>query len=189
MKNPIELLQANLNEPRTKVLLEAAAAVLQDRNADYGAPEDNFTDIIDMWNIYRRGMKKEPDAKDAAVFQIIVKLCRLKQSPYKMDNWIDISGYSACGYRAATTKQGVELTNCKVDVTKGEWKCFFCNARFDNEGDASQHSVANGHYVEYVPLLVSPVNPVPKGIYCKQCDAYFQDGTLHNLNNPTHKKI
>ena len=100
MTDPIELLTKNRNESRAKVLLDAASAVLQDRNVDYGMPEDNFKDITDMISIYLRGLNRELLPHDSAVFNIITKICRLKQSYRKLDHWTDIAGYSACGYRS-----------------------------------------------------------------------------------------
>lgn len=83
---------------REDVLNTAKKAVTQDRNLDYAAPEDNFKDISDMWNIYIRNLGRPIQPHDEAVHQIIVKISRIKQSPQKFDHWVDIAGYAACGY-------------------------------------------------------------------------------------------
>lgn len=87
---------------RARVLEFAKKAVLKDRNVDYGPPEDNFKDIADMWAIYVRNLDRPLEAHDEAIHQIIVKICRIKQSPIKFDHWVDIAGYSACGFECAS---------------------------------------------------------------------------------------
>lgn len=83
---------------REDVLNSAKQAVLSDRNTSYGNPEDNFKDISDMWNIYMKNLNRPTLPHDEAIHQIIVKICRIKQSPEKFDHWVDIAGYSAAGY-------------------------------------------------------------------------------------------
>lgn len=87
---------------RLITLEQAGQAVLQDRNTDYGNPEDNFSDIGRMYSIYKEN--NEPNvhrAHDVAIFCILIKVCRIKQSPKKQDHWTDIAGYSACGPECA----------------------------------------------------------------------------------------
>lgn len=86
---------------REQTLREAIEAVTKDRNTDYGSPEDNFKDIADMYDIYRRGLKRiNTLPHDIAIIGILIKICRIKTSPQKKDNWVDIEGYGACGYEA-----------------------------------------------------------------------------------------
>lgn len=82
---------------REKVLNAAKEVVLKDRNLDYGNSEDNFSDIGRMYTIYKENNRPgEHNSVDVAVFGIIIKLCRIKQSPTKLDHSIDIAGYAAC---------------------------------------------------------------------------------------------
>lgn len=87
---------------REQVLDEAKIAITKDRNTDYGEPEDNFADIARMFNVYK-GIKL--DGKDVAIFCSIIKICRIKQSPNKKDHWVDLAGYSACGFQCAMSEK------------------------------------------------------------------------------------
>ena len=87
---------------RQHVLDEAAVAVLSDRNADYGNPEDNFNDIARLWDAYWQARKPGPFTRvDVSVMMVLTKIGRLVTSPCKADHWVDIAGYASCGYAAA----------------------------------------------------------------------------------------
>lgn len=79
---------------REQVLEDAKAIVMHDRNLDYGTPEDNFGRIAVMWGAY---LNHDIRAHDVAVMQIMLKAARIGQSPDKLDHWVDIAGYAACG--------------------------------------------------------------------------------------------
>mgnify|MGYP000381944829 CR=1 FL=1 len=88
---------------RESILDQAKQIVMQDRNLDYGSPEDNFRDIADLWNTYLSSgnwEERQLEPHDVAVMMILVKISRLKTSPSKEDHWVDIAGYSACGAQA-----------------------------------------------------------------------------------------
>ena len=90
-------------EHRRAVLLEAEEAVCSDRNADYGDPEDNFNDIAELWEAY----KKVPFTRaDVALMMTLVKVARARISPELKDHWVDLAGYAACGYGAAVADEG-----------------------------------------------------------------------------------
>lgn len=90
--------------PRAEILEEARQAVLQDRNLDYGDPEDNFRDIARMANIMFAGVT-EFTSVHAAIMGLIIKMSRLKTSPNKKDHWVDIAGYAACGWECVVNEQ------------------------------------------------------------------------------------
>lgn len=124
IQNGITLLQNNPTDPRAQVLAEAAGCVLRDRNTDYGEPEHNFQNIVDLWNarlgirLRTLGLKllnaqgEEVSAAefllshDVAVWMTDVKTARIEQSPTKRDHWSDGGGYNGCGYQAALKNQG-----------------------------------------------------------------------------------
>jgi hypothetical protein len=88
------------NAPMTRkeCLDAAAAAVLTDRNLDYGNPEDNFWDIAAIWTIQLGNKLRSPiTPAEVAALCIGIKMSRLKTSPRVSDHWVDIAGYAACG--------------------------------------------------------------------------------------------
>lgn len=84
-------------DPRTErqVILDTAMGlVLHDRHVDYDAPIVDFTRTAAMWSAYT-GHEFSPH--DVAVLMVLVKVSRLATSPQKLDSWVDIAGYAACG--------------------------------------------------------------------------------------------
>ena len=91
---------------RTEVLTAAIEAV-QQRNAKYGEPKDNFARIATLWNAWLC-IRKEPAeplaATDVAVMLGLVKKARLANDPTHIDSWIDGAGYDACGAECTCSK-------------------------------------------------------------------------------------
>lgn len=86
---------------RGEVLDQAKAIVTKDRNDDYGAPEDNFAAIAKRWNLWLKGRgiidaDHAIEAADVAFMMIDMKLARAQHKIDKLDNVIDIAGYSDC---------------------------------------------------------------------------------------------
>ena len=77
-----------------KSILDAAAqCVCQDRETQYGAPEDNFARIADLWNAYKPcGFT----AHDVGILLALLKVGRIASGQTKADNYIDLAGYAAC---------------------------------------------------------------------------------------------
>ncbi len=88
-------------ENRVSTLERAKQAVMNDRNNDYGDPEDNFQHIAHMWNAYLSTDEDDLLPTDVAAMMIIVKLARITTSPQNQDHWVDAAGYAACGYGCA----------------------------------------------------------------------------------------
>ena len=91
---------------REKILQDALKIVTQDRNKDYGDPEDNFSTIAEYWTTYLHSKNKlhgeeTLTATDVAAMMILMKCSRLATSPDKEDHWVDIAGYAACGGQCA----------------------------------------------------------------------------------------
>jgi len=80
---------------RESILAEAAEAVLNSRQQDYGGLEDNFRLIADFWTAYLRD-KERIEPRDVAAMMALLKVARISTGT-KLDNWIDLAGYGACG--------------------------------------------------------------------------------------------
>lgn len=73
-------------------VLKDCAALIGERGQDYGGVENNFKNIA---SIYTAMTGKEFTAFDVAVIMMAVKIARLRQSPYKKDNYLDLINYAA----------------------------------------------------------------------------------------------
>ena len=83
------------DEVERKTILETAKRyVCNERNNQYGEPEDSFKDIADLWAGY---LGTEISAKDVAAMMVLFKMARVRTGAGKSDNWIDAAGYCACG--------------------------------------------------------------------------------------------
>jgi hypothetical protein len=79
--------------------------VCNDRNRDYGDPEDNFADIASLWNTYMGNRVDSFTAVDVANLMVLTKVARAKTSPDKLDHYIDIAGYAVCGHACVEKQQ------------------------------------------------------------------------------------
>ncbi len=108
---------------REEVLELAKSAVLGDRNAQYGEPDQDFKRTAALWNIlslaqfdalvekgwngelhlsvdYCRDLVSRLDtAMSVADKMVALKLSR-NTHMQKLDNYVDIAGYAACGYES-----------------------------------------------------------------------------------------
>ncbi|MBQ9050575.1 MAG: hypothetical protein IJ126_08270 [Lachnospiraceae bacterium] len=75
-------------------ILTKAAEVVTGKDSQHGDTEDNFSRIAAMWSAY---LDKDVSAKDVAVMMILLKTARIASGHQSGDNWVDISGYAACG--------------------------------------------------------------------------------------------
>lgn len=80
---------------RQRVLEIATTLVHGERNADYDEPADNFRRIADLWSVY---LGTEIKPHDVAMLNILQKIARIMHSANKLDSWVDIAGYAACGW-------------------------------------------------------------------------------------------
>lgn len=83
---------------RARTLDTARSCVMQDRNLQYGPPEDSFAEVAKRWSIHL-GVEVQPH--DVPLMLIDLKLVRAKKSPRKADHYVDIAGYAACGAETA----------------------------------------------------------------------------------------
>lgn len=80
-----------------QLLLDAIKTVTEDRQDQYGSPEDSLGVIAGYWNAYLAS-KGHNDIRissvDAGMMMILLKVAREANSP-KRDNLLDIAGYAA----------------------------------------------------------------------------------------------
>lgn len=79
---------------REDILEKARQCVCGDRDHQYGSPEDNFNQIARFWSVY---LHSDLTSCDVANMMILFKLARNMTGEPKLDNWVDIAGYAACG--------------------------------------------------------------------------------------------
>lgn len=87
------------------ILSEAKKLVCGDRNNQYGPPTQDFERIAAMWSTLF-GVKF--DSHQVACAMICLKLSRICWSPSKRDHWVDMAGYSQCGWWCAEDCNGKE---------------------------------------------------------------------------------
>ena len=92
---------------RRKLLEKAISIVCEDRNQQYGAPEDNFARIANLWTAY---MGKIVTPVDVAAMLALLKLARIKATNgQSSDSWVDLAGYAACGSEIALGEEGDDV--------------------------------------------------------------------------------
>lgn len=89
---------------REEILTMAKEIVCKDRDKDYGKPEDNFGKIAALWSAYLGNVTIT--AADVAIMMTLMKTARIAANPAKLDSWVDIAGYAACGGEIAAKKGG-----------------------------------------------------------------------------------
>ena len=82
------------SSPRADILREAEKMVCGHREQDYGAPEDSFKLIGDLWSAY---LGTHITAKDVAMMMALLKIARIRGGRGTADSFIDLAGYAACG--------------------------------------------------------------------------------------------
>ena len=80
---------------RTEILAEAEKCICNDRNMQYGEPEDNFNTIAEFWSTF---LDIHITAPQVAAMMVLMKTAGIKASQGRdKDSWIDTAGYAACG--------------------------------------------------------------------------------------------
>lgn len=107
---------------RETVLDDAKYAVCGDRDKQYGSPEDNFDQIARFWSVY---LHSNLTSCDVANMMILFKLARNMTGEPKLDNWVDIAGYAACGADCQFSNLSLEQEQAEDD-TRLNWN-LHCN--------------------------------------------------------------
>lgn len=84
--------------PRQRILDAASDITHNDRNKQYGNPEDNFRNIAAAWNAYlqAKGFVGRITTADVPIMMILMKTARLANNTSHWDSTVDIAGYAAC---------------------------------------------------------------------------------------------
>lgn len=96
---------------RGEILDNAKACVCQDRNREYGEPEDGFKLIAALWEPVIREICVSPGADvsvapdTVALLMALLKVARAAQNPAHLDSWVDLAGYAACGGEIACKEE------------------------------------------------------------------------------------
>ena len=95
------------HQSRAYFLDEAKTVVCNDREDQYGSPENSFKLIAELWTAYlfndNIGSLSE---KDVAIMMSLLKIARIASGRFKEDSWIDAIGYLACGAELDSAKRG-----------------------------------------------------------------------------------
>ena len=96
---------------RETVLEKAKLCICQDRQNQYGAPEDSFAAIANYWSIYLLNSKKIVGAitsKDVALMMVLLKIARAEGHTHHTDNYVDMAGYAALAAELAQNELKIE---------------------------------------------------------------------------------
>lgn len=78
---------------RADIIDEAKKCVCEDRESQYGSPEDSFTKIARFWSDY---LEFPISPVDVGIMMNLFKVARIKNGRFKSDSYIDACGYLAC---------------------------------------------------------------------------------------------
>ena len=84
---------------RKETLERAAECVCTQREQDYGAPEDNFAFIAELWESYLRRIVPAHVClrpMDVAIMMTLLKIARIGTGTQTEDSFVDLAGYAAC---------------------------------------------------------------------------------------------
>lgn len=102
-------IEAPVRPTRGAILSVAKEIVCADREETYGEAENNFGIIAEMWSsyLYGKGIDNGDtiEAEDVAAMMILLKVSRIATGRFRLDNWVDIAGYAACGAECASADE------------------------------------------------------------------------------------
>ena len=78
---------------RAEIIDEAKKCVCEDRESQYGSPEDSFSIIAGFWSVY---LEYAISPVDVAIMMSLLKIARIAGGRFKADSYIDACGYIAC---------------------------------------------------------------------------------------------
>lgn len=87
---------------RADILDGAKKCVCEDRESQYGSPEDSFTKIARFWSDY---LEFPISPVDVGIMMNLFKVARIKNGRFKSDSYIDACGYLACAGEIAGRRE------------------------------------------------------------------------------------
>lgn len=99
---------------RNDVCEQASKIISGERQGQYGAPEDSFAVITDLWNGYLRTDCLTPG--DVANMMALMKIARISNGVFKEDSYVDAIGYLAIGAEL-NKKEDIYLVNDPEKIT------------------------------------------------------------------------
>lgn len=134
---------------------QASKIISGERQGQYGAPENSFAVIADLWNGYLR-TDRGLTPGDVANMMALMKIARISNGVFKEDSYVDAIGYLAIGAELNKVDEAIEnwrrhqkecSDSCgidnpfrdpdSVDETEEENKiedcyhCFYFNKKYD----------------------------------------------------------
>jgi len=104
---PLDLDEDPRTTRRREFLKEVESCVCNDRQNSYGHAEDNFQNIADLVNIVLSNLgASKVTRQDVGIIMLCVKMARIRTSPNKRDNYVDLAGYAACTAGIVEEQQG-----------------------------------------------------------------------------------
>lgn len=85
------------SELRIDLLEEAIRLTSGDRNKSYGPPTANMQRTADLFAL---ATGKALDAREAAMFNVVLKLARIFQTPGHRDSYVDAMAYLGIAFQA-----------------------------------------------------------------------------------------
>lgn len=96
---------------RETVLEEAKRCICQDRQNQYGEPEDSFLTIAAFWEVYlqaKTGKIINLTRDDVALMMVLLKVARTNGHKHHVDNYVDMAGYAALAAELAQNELEIE---------------------------------------------------------------------------------
>ena len=88
------------------ILKRASEIISGARQQEYGPPEESFSIIARMWNVYLNNCRDGRDfisRTDVAMMMVLLKVARTNGEPTK-DSLVDIAGYAALAWPTLTAE-------------------------------------------------------------------------------------
>lgn len=124
--------------------------IVSARGSNYGAPEDNFANIANLWNAWLHARHKcliALDPVDVGVMSSLIKVARLAQTPGHEDSALDGAIYMLLGYGCGVSDREPGMSDFNFDdglrekmtaTTPEPVKADKATTALDKQGSAAQ---------------------------------------------------